>query len=359
MASEATPPRLRKRDRVKKAIKRVFRRDQALHGTEVVTSHTATTVPVQLVKTVHDADANSKAESEIKSRTTDDAAAAAAMSTAAHVEDASAQAADGPAQVEEDAEVEDAAEALLSAVHRQFEGELQAEEERWLTKTMAEVYVARGKTSAKAERLMCDATRWRIDRRAVLASRECPACAGDRSSHDARIFGQDAAGDAVFMNCFALSTEFTPQGVTDHMACLFERAIEHFPPSSEEERLRWTWVVDVHGFALRHTNPATSIELLQLLECAYPERLKRMLIVDAPSLFFGLWNVIKPLLREKTRSKIEFVRWEEASGRYEDLFGHEVAQRLVTEGRENRDKAVAGQKCWTTFYADPAAYDDA
>lgn len=108
MASEATPPRLRKRDRVKKAIKRVFRRDQALHGTEVVTSHTATTVPVQLVKTVHDADANSKAESEIKSRTTDDAAAAAAMSTAAHVEDASAQAADGPAQVEEDAEVEDA-----------------------------------------------------------------------------------------------------------------------------------------------------------------------------------------------------------------------------------------------------------
>jgi len=166
------------------------------------------------------------------------------------------------------------------------------------------------------------------------------------------------------MNCFALSQEYTSQGVTDHLACLFERAIEDYEkpsravddgsssvPGSPDDRLRWTWVIDVRGFGLRHTNPRVAIELITLLECAYPERLKKLLVVDPPSIFFPLWRAVRLFISERTKAKIEFVTWDAAASRYETLFGSNVASKLLAEGRENRGKAsVVREKRWKTFY---------
>eukprot|EP00744_Colponema_vietnamica_P001094 GILI01001849.1.p1 GENE.GILI01001849.1~~GILI01001849.1.p1 ORF type:complete len:305 (+),score=85.90 GILI01001849.1:103-1017(+) len=39
----------------------------------------------------------------------------------------------------------------------------------------------------------------------------------------------------------------------------------------------------------------------------YPEMLGKMFIVNAPMLFSGIWNLIKPMLDEKTRNKITIV----------------------------------------------------
>lgn len=168
------------------------------------------------------------------------------------------------------------------------------------------------------------------------------------SRRQARIFGVDPDGDCVIMNCFALSRDYSARGVSDHLACLFERAIDEFPT---EGRLRWTWVIDVHGFGVQHTDPRVALEMVTLLECAYVERLKRLLIVDAPGIFFGLWRAVKPLLREATVAKVEFASWDAAAGRYEDLFGSEVAERLLAEGVENRDRAAVRDKRWASYYA--------
>ena len=43
--------------------------------------------------------------------------------------------------------------------------------------------------------------------------------------------------------------------------------------------------------------------------------------------------------------------WADAPQRYEELLGPTVAGRLVAEGLENRNKARAAAKRWTTFYA--------
>ena len=164
------------------------------------------------------------------------------------------------------------------------------------------------------------------------------------------MFGTYADGDVVLSNCFALHRDYNPSAIANHMACLFERALLHYPaaPSSTELR-RWTWCIDMYGFGLQHTDPRTSLELLKLLEGTYPERLKRMLVVGAPSVFGLLWRAVRPFMQEKTAAKIEFVAWTDAPQRYEELLGPTVAGRLVAEGLENRNKARAAAKRWTTF----------
>ena len=177
-----------------------------------------------------------------------------------------------------DVDEDDPASTLLATVVPQFESELGPEERRWLTRETAQVYVerCRGKPQSKTVKMFSDALSWRIQRREVLSSRDSPhVLRGDLQSHDARIFGQDGDGDCVIMNCFALSRDYSARGVSDHLACLFERAIDEFPKEGQE-RLRWTWVIDVHGFGVQHTDPRVALEMVTLLECAYVDRLKRV-----------------------------------------------------------------------------------
>ena len=231
------------------------------------------------------------------------------------------------------AQLEDDAAELLAAIEEKFADEMEKEEQDWCTHNMAKVYASCRTTKAARIQMLGAAIEWRIKRRAMLVSKRCPLCSSDPLSHDARIFGTDANGDVVLMNCFALPHNLNPSGIANHMACLFERALLHFPPASGSTELRqWTWCIDVHGFGIRHTDPRTTMELLKLLECAYPERLKKMLIIDAPTIFWGLWTIVKPFIQEKTVAKIEFVSWSNAPRRYEELLGKTVADRLVTEG---------------------------
>ena len=200
---------------------------------------------------------------------------------------------------------ENAADDLLAAILQKFDGRMQKEEHDWCTLEMATVYVSCRKSHVERVKMLGSALEWRIRRREMLSSRICPSCSANSTSHDARLFGTDAEGDCVFMNCFALPRDLHPKGIANHMACLFERALLHYPATPHSlQRRRWSWAIDIHGFGIQHTDPRTTYELLKLLETAYPERLKRMVIVDAPALFWGLWRVVKPLIQEKTAAKI-------------------------------------------------------
>ena len=200
---------------------------------------------------------------------------------------------------------ENAADDLLAAIRQKFDGRMQKEEQDWCTLEMAAVYVSCRKRQAERIKMLGSALEWRIRHREMLASRICPSCSANSTSHDARLFGTDAEGDVVLMNCFALPRDLHPKGIANHMALLFERALLHYPATPHSlQRRRWSWAIDTHGFGIQHTDPRTSYELLKLLETAYPERLKRMLIVDAPALFWGLYRVVKPLIEERTAAKI-------------------------------------------------------
>merc|ERR1711907_130439 len=200
--------------------------------------------------------------------------------------------------------------------------------------------------------LMKEVIQWRMEKRDILQHLECETCKANPLSHDARLFGTDADGDLIFSNCFALPHDCSPDAITNHMLCLFERALRDHPAEEPEQIRKWSWVIDLHGFgwSMWHLDPRTSVKLLHLLQTAYRARLKRLLIVGAPFAFWGLWKAVEPFIKPATAKQIEFVDWEKASERYVELFGELVALELVKEGCENRDEGYRPNKTWKTFY---------
>merc|ERR1712070_1242135 len=229
---------------------------------------------------------------------------------------------------------------------------LSPQEEAWLSKEILSIYVRARPSLEERTELLKDVLRWRIEKRDLLQRLECPQCLKDPRAHDARMFGVDPEGDIVFSNCFALPHDLTAAAITDHMMCLFERALRDHPIEPGAPPRRWSWVIDLHGFgsSLRHLDPRTSVKLLPLLQTAYRARLKRLLIVDAPMAFWALWKVVTPVIKPATAKLIEFIDFQTSPPRYMELFGAEVALELVREASENRDSAFREKKVWNTFY---------
>jgi hypothetical protein len=240
-----------------------------------------------------------------------------------------------------------------------FQGRLNKQEQLWMSPEVLSIFWRARDTDQERQAVLAKALEWRTANRSFLCgdgALRCTACEANAMSHDARLFGSDADGDFVFANCFALPHDLSPSAITAHMACLFERALQSDTKGSTGGApRRWSWVIDLYGFGLRHMDPRTSVKLLELMQVAYRGRLKRILIVDAPTVFWGLWRATKPFISRTTEQLIEFVEWEApAAKRYLELFGGDISAQLVCEGRENRDSTTRAKKRWTPFYAGAA-----
>ena len=243
-------------------------------------------------------------------------------------------------------------EALAAAARAEVE--LGSPEEEWLAQPEnVTCFALRSGSNAERQQSLCDTLRWRVKNRELLSSLTCSHCAADPRAHDCRIFGTDADGDAVIMNGMALPKELSPSGIAEHMTCVFELALRRFPGTAERPRM-FTWVIDIHGFGYlsRHSDPRTSLRLLTLLRSGFRGRLKRILVVDAPTSFWALWAAVRQAIDEETAAMIEFVPWTEAPVRYPALFGDSLGARLLQEAMSNRDPACVATKTWTTFFAE-------
>lgn len=237
--------------------------------------------------------------------------------------------------------------------------DLSEHEENWLTEEVLSIYCRARDTQEERIDLMRSALQWRAEHREQITSLVCPTCKADPRSHDARLFGADPNGDPVLMNCFQLPRDLTPQNLNTHMICLFERALRDLPanpnelvsPEDGHARVRqWTWIIDLYGFGVRHTNPKTSYNLITLLQTAYRGRLKRLVLLDAPTGFAPFYeNVAKPFMKPATANRLEFVPLVEAKKRFTQLFEQEMTDALMKEIEENRQEDWEN-KSWTTFY---------
>ena len=160
---------------------------------------------------------------------------------------------------------------FVAAARSELASELGAHEEAWLSQPEnLAVFAMQSGSNAESTQMLSDMLRWRVGHRERLSSLTCTHCAADPRSHDCRIFGTDADGDAVIMNGMALPKELSPAGVEEHMTCVFELALRRFPGTTARPR-QFTWVVDIHGFGYlsRHSDPRTSLRLLSLLRTGY------------------------------------------------------------------------------------------
>ena len=67
-------------------------------------------------------------------------------------------------------------------------------------------------------------------------------------------------------------------------------------------------IFDMDGIGSKHlwkTGLETVIEMLKLLEANYPESLKTAYVINAPTIFPIIWNIIKPFLSEASKKKTD------------------------------------------------------
>ncbi|KIZ00857.1 Uncharacterized protein MNEG_7107 [Monoraphidium neglectum] len=71
----------------------------------------------------------------------------------------------------------------------------------------------------------------------------------------------------------------------------------------------WTWLLDMSNYDSRNSPRFDfTVRVLQLVANHYPERLNKVFIVDAPTLFWVLFKALCPFLDPVTKAKVEFVQ---------------------------------------------------
>ena len=84
------------------------------------------------------------------------------------------------------------------------------------------------------------------------------------------------------------------------------------------------------GFGWRDARPQFAWGAIEVFSNHYPECLKTMVIVDPPSIFFGLWRVLKPMLPTKTQQKGQFIHSDADNSKLlVEMMGQELADYVT------------------------------
>ena len=89
------------------------------------------------------------------------------------------------------------------------------------------------------------------------------------------------------MYCYILSIFY--QDNLEHMVECFESAVSLMDDGVDA----WIWMIDFEGFGLRDMGLKLAKAFIHMTERHYPERLGGFVLLDAPGLFKGLWDIIK------------------------------------------------------------------
>lgn len=205
------------------------------------------------------------------------------------------------------------------------------EDRAYVTDLMLLRYIrARDHHLDKAYNMFVHSLAWRRQHRPWVMSN--PSTRTNKMSSDARIVGYDLQGRVVVYSSFAKSLERTPEHVKVNTICLMEKANRCVNAGSPGSVV---WVNHFggrhkHGFGWRDANPAFAMTAIDVFSNHYPECLATMIIVDPPSVFFGLWKLVHPLLPEKTARKGDFIHSDHDNrDKFNAIFGPKLAACIL------------------------------
>ena len=115
-------------------------------------------------------------------------------------------------------------------------------------------------------------------------------------------FGRDELVQSLFW-----ANEFTIRGPWQ---------LDYYNDNFQQRPKRATAVVDLKGLNRRHYHPSLILLVSQLghsLQLHYPYLIKKVLIINAPSIFRVVWAIFKPFVFEHLRALMEIASTEEAS----------------------------------------------
>lgn len=105
---------------------------------------------------------------------------------------------------------------------------------------------------------------------------------------------------------------------------------------------QWVLVMDMVGYSSKNSPPLNvTVETLRIFQSHFPERAKRIVVLDAPRAFSMLWAIVKPLIDPVTRDKFLFTSRSMGVERLREQVGKCVYDCIEMDLEEGK-KASAG-----------------
>ncbi|KXZ55372.1 hypothetical protein GPECTOR_3g50 [Gonium pectorale] len=95
-------------------------------------------------------------------------------------------------------------------------------------------------------------------------------------------------------------------------------------------------VINLQGLKVANFDFATSRHIFDLLQNHYPERLHKVWLLDAPTIFYKLWKILLPFIDPVTREKISFVYDKDAVADFSAAFDLDVLPPEIVPGGTGR-----------------------
>lgn len=228
----------------------------------------------------------------------------------------------------------------------------------WCDKECVRRYlVARSWSLEKAEAQLVDTLQWRAkEQPAAKEFWQVTKASANPWALAMRIVGWDLGGRPVGYSRFSESNDRWDSELSlEHIMLLMEasgqliRRRQQRGLNQTADTRQITWVIDFDGFGFRDQNPRTALMTAALLQ-HYPEMLHMVVLVDAPMVFNALWRLVAPLLDDRVRSKILFVKGKQADSLLRERLGAEAAQWVANETKDSaeqkRVKGIHQKKYW-------------
>lgn len=160
-----------------------------------------------------------------------------------------------------------------------------------------------GEDVKSAAQRLVDTARWRYENRPWTWS--CSFCAATPGHHTWRQVAVDKRGRPVVYSCMAQAAthRYTAACAVQHLVFAIEQAVRTMPEGEDG----WLWICDFSGFSLRAVDTSTASGVIRVVSEYYPERLAKVIVVNAPSLFVPAWRALRLLVDPRTTSKVAFV----------------------------------------------------
>ncbi|KAK2640133.1 hypothetical protein Ddye_027928 [Dipteronia dyeriana] len=189
----------------------------------------------------------------------------------------------------------------------------------YITETLVRFLKARDWNASKAHKMLVDCLQWRIENEIdnILAKPILPAdlYRAVRDSHLVGLSGYSKEGLPVVAIGAGLST-FDKASVHCYVQShiqMNEYRDRVILPSASKKCGRYIGtclkVLDMTGLKLSALNQIKLLTVISTIDdLNYPEKTDAYYIVNAPYIFSACWKVVKPLLQERTKRKIQVLQ---------------------------------------------------
>lgn len=201
-------------------------------------------------------------------------------------------------------------------------------------------------TLEKSAEMLRKHLQWRQETKPWQA--HCPACDETPGYHALRQIGFDLQGRPIIYTCFVQCADGTGiRNGMEHLMYAIENAVVAMKEYDQRNQQigdgKWVWMLDYAGFGYQNMSLSSSKDPLALLQQHYPERLHKVIMLNAPWIFGGFLTMLKPFIDAKTFAKAAFVRGareEVQKGLYALGLGNDakddVVEWILNEMEQNR-----------------------